>query len=269
MAYLLEATQRPLGKRASLGVPAPGTRDASRLGSLDFLPLSRLPRHRETFWHTAPLPLVGDSAPALAWGQQWARHFRSIGLPGRSARAVCQEEDVRPGRRCAQVCCGVSAPALGVVRPRVQVGSRVQCDALGEELLLRSLLGGSRGLVRGPDPFLGTLRLGLRGSQPPPCTAGTFPVPDSTEKLVFSGLVLRGPVEGRMLAPGQRQRRCQEPPWRERRGGALSHGPAAARWRGPRRKVGTVPNPVPVSPESSRLPAESPGREETPAGAGG
>lgn len=95
---------------------------------------------------------------------------------------------------------------------------------------------------------------------------------DFTGKLEFSDLILLGPVEGGTLGSGQRQLWCLEPQYRERRGGALSHGPAAAPWLA---WVGTAwggdgaePNSR-LTPESTKLPAESQERGETLGEAGG
>lgn len=66
-----------------------------------------------------------------------------------------------------------------------------------------------------------------------------------------------------MLGPGQLW--CQELPWRERWGGALSHGPATARWMACP-GVGTAGGGDGAEPysrltlESSKLPAESRGK---------
>lgn len=112
-------------------------------------------------------------------------------------------------------------------------------------MLSWSLLGGSQGLVLGPRPLSGDFVIGAKG-QPAASLLWGHLSWLFTEKLAFSGLILLGPAGGRMLGPGQRQPWCQEPPWRESWGGALSHGPAAARWFG---WVGTLLSPIPVSPQ--------------------
>lgn len=71
-------------------------------------------------------------------------------------------------------------------------------DIPGDEGLQQPFRRLSGDLFR-PDP---SLRVG-GGHWLPPCIGGPFPT-DSTGKLVFSGLILLGPVEGGMLGPGQR-----------------------------------------------------------------
>ena len=112
------------------------------------------------------------------------------------------------------------------------------------------------------DPSLGTLGFKLTGSQPPtappPSLArwGQLPGSDSTGKLMSSGSVLLGPVEGRLLRPGQRPLWPPHPAatvqgkvgW-----GSESRGPAAAPdWQGGDCPgVGTELSPVPGSPRTA------------------